>query len=47
MKADYPLRFINIVVNGFQKEKECGDESFIILASLFEKQNQNLSYPLK
>ena len=36
MKADYPLRFINSVVNEFQKGKECGDESFIILTSLFE-----------
>ena len=34
MKADYPLRFINSVVNEFQKGKECADESFIILASL-------------
>ena len=36
MKADYPLRFINSVVNEFQKGKECGDESFIIPTSLFE-----------
>ena len=36
MKADYPLRFINSVVNEFQKGKECGGESFIIPASLFE-----------
>ena len=36
MKADYPLRFINSVVNEFQKGKECGDESFIIPPSLFE-----------
>ena len=28
MKTDYPLRFINSVVNEFQKGKECGDESF-------------------
>ena len=27
MKADYPLRFINSVVNQFQKGEECGDES--------------------
>ena len=45
MKADYPLRFINSVVDEFQKGKECGDERFIIPPSLFEK--QNLSYPLK
>ena len=36
MKADYPLRFINSVVNEFQKGKECGDESFIIPPSLLE-----------
>ena len=36
MKAGYPLHFINIVVNEFQKGKECGDESFIISTSLFE-----------
>ena len=36
MKADYPLRFINSVVNEFQKGKECGDESFIIPPTLFE-----------
>ena len=36
MKADYTLRFINNVVNEFQKGKECGDESFIIPTSLFE-----------
>ena len=36
MKADYPLRFIGSIVNEFQKDKECGDESFIILPNLFE-----------
>ena len=36
MKADYPLRFINSVVNEFQKGKECGDESFINSTGLFE-----------
>ena len=36
MKADYPLRFINSVVNEFQKDKECGDESFIIPTSFFK-----------
>ena len=36
MKADYLLRFINSVVNEFQKGKECGDETFIIPPSLFE-----------
>ena len=36
VKADYPLRCINSVVNEFQKGKECGDESFIIPTNLFE-----------
>ena len=36
MKADYPLHFINSVVNEFQKGKECVDESFMIPPSLFE-----------
>ena len=36
MKADYPLHFINSVVNEFQKGKEWGDESFIIPTSFFE-----------
>ena len=36
MKADYPLRLINSVVNQFQKSKEFGDESFIIPPTLFE-----------
>ena len=36
MKADYPLHFINSVVNEFQKGKECGDESLIIPPTLFE-----------
>ena len=35
MKADYPLCFINSVVNEFQKGKECGDGRFIIPTSLF------------
>ena len=30
MKADYPLDFINSVVNEFQKSKKCGDGGFII-----------------
>ena len=34
--TDYPLPFINSVVNEFQKGKECGDESFIIPTSLLE-----------
>ena len=36
MKADYLLCFINSVVNEFQKGKGWGDESFVILPSLFE-----------
>ena len=36
MKANYPLRFINSVVNEFQKGKECEDECFLIPPSLFE-----------
>ena len=36
MKIDYPLRFIDSVVNEFQRDKECGDESFIIPTNLFE-----------
>ena len=36
LKADYSLHFINSVFNEFQKDKECGDESFIIPTSLFE-----------
>ena len=35
MNVDYPLHFINSIVNEFQKGKECGDESFIIPTSLF------------
>ena len=45
MKADYPLRFINSVVNEFYKGKECGDESLefhLVCLKL-----QNLSYSLK
>ena len=36
MKADYPLCFINSVVNEFQNGNECEDESYIIPTSLFE-----------
>ena len=36
MKVDYPLRFIESVVNEFEKGKECGDERVIIPPSLFE-----------
>ena len=35
VKADYPLRFINSVVNEFQKCKEYGEEIFIIPPNLF------------
>ena len=43
MKADYPLHFINSIVNAFQKGKECGDMTFATPSSLFE----TFSYPLK
>ena len=36
VKADYPLRCINSVVNDFQKGVWCGDGSFVIPTSLFE-----------
>ena len=36
MKVDYPLRFINSVVDEFQKGKKCEDEGFIIPPSLLE-----------
>ena len=47
MKADYPLRFIDSVVNEFQKGKKCGDESFVIPTILFEiaKLLISLKYP--
>ena len=47
MKADYPLRFIDSVVNEFQKGKKCGDESFVIPTILFEiaKPLISLKYP--
>ena len=35
MKDDYPLHFTNSVINEFQKGKDHGDESFIILPDLF------------
>ena len=36
MTADYPFHFINSVVNEFQKDKKCEDESLIIPSRLFE-----------
>ena len=39
MKVDYPLCFIDSVVDEFQKGKEGGDESFVIPPSLFEITN--------
>ena len=30
MKVDYPLRFINSVINEFQSGKDHGDERFVI-----------------
>ena len=35
IKTNYPLRFINSVINEFQKGKDYGDESFIIPPNLF------------
>ena len=35
MKADYPLPFVNNIVNKFQNGNECGDGSFIIPPGLF------------
>ena len=43
MKADHPFCFINGVVTEFQKGKECGDESFMILSNLFEITNPFIS----
>ena len=34
-KADYLLRFISCVINEFQKGKDHGNESFIILLDWF------------
>ena len=34
--TNYPLRFINSVVNEFENGKECGHENFVILHTLFE-----------
>ena len=36
LKADYPLHFMNSIVNEFQKGKECGDVTFATPSSLFE-----------
>ena len=36
IKADYPLCFINCVVNEIQKGKTCRNDGFIIPTSLFE-----------
>ena len=30
MKVDYPLRFINSVINEFQRGKDHGDKHFVI-----------------
>ena len=30
MKADYPVCFINSVINEFQKDKDHGDGNFVI-----------------
>ena len=43
MNTDYPLRFINSVVNEFQKAYEGGHESFIISPGLLEITNPIIS----
>ena len=43
MKSDYQLRFIDSIVNEFQKGKEYGDEIFTIPASLFEIAKPSIS----
>lgn len=35
MKADYPIHFIDSLNNEFQKDKDHGDENFIISPHLF------------
>ena len=36
LEADYPLSFIESVVNEFQKGKECEDDGFIVPSSIYE-----------
>ena len=51
MEADYPLRFIESVVNEFQKGKECEDDGFIVPSSIYEIKKSFISierpYPIK
>ena len=35
MKADYPLRFVNSVINEFQKGKDHGDKRIIVPPDFF------------
>ena len=35
MKADYPLRFVNSVINGFLKGKDRGDKRIIVPSGFF------------
>ena len=43
LKADYPLRFINSVINEFQKNKNTLEESFIIPPNFFEEEKPFIS----
>jgi len=38
LKADYPLRFVNSVINEFHKSKEILEENFIIPPNIFEEE---------
>ena len=39
MKADYPSRFINSVINEFHRGKDYGDESFITIKFVWNCRN--------
>ena len=46
MTSDYPLRFINMVINEFEKGKDHGDKSFIIPSICLELTGLFISWPL-
>ena len=46
MTSDYPLRFINMVINEFQKGKDHEDKSFIIPSICLELTGLFISWPL-
>ena len=46
MTSDYPLRFINMVINEFQEGKDHGDKSFIIPSISLESTGLFISRPL-